>query len=354
MTRVAVLPADETACGYYRMRLPAGAVALERPDWRIDVYRPGDVKLGTGPDGALWGVEGLDLDGVDLVVMQRVATRAQVELISWMQKRGIAVVVDSDDAMWAIRPDNAAWKSWNSGPHHWRWLDAAAEIADLTTVTTDYLAQRYGKHGRTEVLPNCVPADVVDLPSIRESLDQTPTIGWAGFTGTHPRDLTVVGSAVAKVKEQTGCLVRVIGDAEGASGDWGCSVEKVNPTSLGQAYYTALTSLDVGLVPLLDHGFNKGKSYLKALEYAAMGVAVVASPTPANRELAKTLPILLADAPHQWHRILTEHVNHPDRLAYHRDSAREAVLQHHTYEGNAHRWVEVWERAMNRRARMSA
>lgn len=348
--RVVVLPADESACGYYRMRLPAGAVREIRPEWGVEVYRPSDVKLGTGADGSLWGVQGLpEPDKMDLLVMQRVATRAQVEFIRWAQTKGTAVVVDSDDAMWKIHPDNVAWKSWNEGPHHWRWLDEAARFADLSTVTTPALAKRYGP--RVEVLPNCVPGDV---DSVRSELDQTVTIGWAGFTSTHPGDLTVVGDAVRRVQEETGCIVRVIGDAEGASRDWGCPVEKVNPTPIGSPYYTALTTLDVGLVPLQDSPFNRAKSYLKALEFSANGVVVVASPTPANRDLAKTVPIELASTPEDWYEAIFRAVVKAEWRTDRAREAKEKSLQRHTYSVKAELWVQAWERALNRRARMAA
>lgn len=357
MTRVVVLPADESACGYYRMRLPAGAVQLAEPDWTVEVYRPSEVLLGVGPDGGLWSVKGIpDPDTIDLIVMQRVANQAQVDLLKWFQGRGTAIVLDVDDAMWCIEPENSAYQSWNSDTHNWRFLDAAAALADIVTVTTPYLAQRYGKRGHGVVLPNCVPRDLeANLPFIRESLDQTPTIGWAGFTSTHPGDLTVVGNAVKQVVADTSCLVRVVGDAEGAARDWGVdSVDPVEPTKIGLPYYTALTTMDIGLVPLLPNRFNNGKSYLKALEYAACGVAVVASPTPANQELRKSLGIAIAKSEEDWYAHITRYIHNPDWREELVQTAKQNVYRHHTYEVNAHHWVDAWNRAINRRRRFNA
>jgi glycosyltransferase involved in cell wall biosynthesis len=360
VTRIVVLPADMSACGYYRMRLPAGAVTHERPDWKVEIYKPSQVVLGVGLQGELWSVRGIpEPDKIDLLVMQRVATRAQVEFIQWARANGTAVVADADDAMWAIHPQNAAHDYWNGKEAaHWRYLDHAANAADLTTVTTEALAKRYGKHGRCEVLPNCVPADLQELlEPIRDTLDPTPTVGWAGNTVTHPTDLCVVEDAVRRAQEDTGCVVRVVGDAAGAARDWGMpreAVDHVHHTPIGLPYYTALTTLDIGLVPLQDGPFNRAKSYLKALEYAACGVAVVASPTPANRELAKRVPIRLASTPAQWYDHITDLVMHPDKRAEEAERARQQVFRLHTYEANARQWIAVWERALSRRARMSA
>ena len=360
MTRIVVLPADMSGCGYYRMRLPAGAVQHARPDWKVEVYRPSQVELGVGMQGELWSVRGIpDPEAIDLLVMQRVATRAQVEFLEWAQSKGTATVVDSDDAMWCIDPDNAAHPYWNGAEAvHWRYLDRAAATADITTVTTDALARRYGKHGRCEVLPNCVPADLWDhLESAREGLDATPALGWAGTTATHPHDLEVVGDAVARAVADTGCAVRVVGDAAGAARDWGLQreqVDRVENTPIGLPYYTALTTIDIGLVPLQDGPFNRAKSYLKALEFAACGVPVIASPTPANRELAKRVGIMLASTPAQWYDHITFLLQYPEERERLAQQAQEQVKRLHTYEANAHQWIAVWERALNRRARMSA
>lgn len=348
-----MLPGDESACGYYRMRLPAGAVALET-GWTVDVYRPSEVRLGTGPTGRLWKVFGLDLEDVSVIVMQRVSSPEHVEFLRWLQGRGVAVVVDVDDAMWAIERDNAAWKAWNSnGRSHWRWLDKACGLADLVTVTTAALAARYGRHGRVVELPNCVPSDVAQIPSVRDQVDQTTAIGWAGFTATHPGDLQVVGSAVADCREATGCEVRVIGDAHGAATAWGTPVQGVDPVPIGAQYFAALTTLDVGLVPLRGHRFNRSKSYLKALEMAACGVPVIASPTPAHLDLRRTVDIGIASTVSGWRDGLISLVTDADLRAERGAAIRDQVMANHTYEGHAYRWADAWQRARTRRERMS-
>jgi glycosyltransferase involved in cell wall biosynthesis len=115
-------------------------------------------------------------------------------------------------------------------------------------------------------------------------------------------------------------------------------------------YYTALTTLDIGLVPLGVGKFNHCKSYLKALEYAACGVAVVASDTPAHRALAASVPLRLARTPREWYDHIADLIEYPEARADMVAEARQQVFQWHTYEANAGRWVAAWERAMSRRA----
>ena len=67
----------------------------------------------------------------------------------------------------------------------------------------------------------------------------------------------------------------------------------------GGGYTSSVAELGVGLVPLLDSAFNRAKSWLKGLEYAALGVPFVASPTPEYVKLAGLGAGLLADDPFQ-------------------------------------------------------
>lgn len=350
--RIAIVPADETACGLYRLRYPAGAVRAVRPDWDVKVYRPGDVRLGTDFKGNLVQIQGLPSpDEIDVLVVQRVGNAKELQMLEWMQRQGVAVVVDSDDAMWCIDPENTAYRIWQD---QYRWLDLAMDMADLATVTTPHLEKRYGGHGRCEVIPNYVPAEVAELESIRHHWDDTPTIGWAGFTATHPGDLRVVGDAVRQVVEETGCKVRIVGDAEGAMNDWGLrpeQVTQVGPVPIGVPYYIALTSIDIALVPLKDTPFNWGKSWLKAMEFSAMGVPVVATPTPANYALGYEIGMDLPRSPEEWYAALIVLVENRGTIGA---DNRESVLSRLTYEGNAERWALAWERAAKRRERLSA
>ena len=69
--------------------------------------------------------------------------------------------------------------------------------------------------------------------------------------------------------------------------DW---VNRVSPSNGGAASYpgfvnwiTGVPSWDIGIAPLADSAFNRSKSAIKTLDYAALGLAVLASDVPAYR-----------------------------------------------------------------------
>src|SRR3546814_20308276 len=94
--KIAVVPSDTGACGYFRLIWPAEAVRTVRPDWQVDVYRPQDVKIAMGPKGL--AVRGLNLLGLDLVIFQRVGPTRQVDLVRALQAQGLAVAGGGGDA----------------------------------------------------------------------------------------------------------------------------------------------------------------------------------------------------------------------------------------------------------------
>jgi glycosyltransferase involved in cell wall biosynthesis len=353
--RVIALPSDETGCGCYRVIWPAAMVADAHPDWTVDIYRPRQVSIAVDDRGQLAALQGLDPRDADVVIMQRIGTPAMFALMRWFQDRGTAVVLDADDALWSIHHDNVAWKAWNNQTQHWRWMDAAAREADLVTVTTQRLADRYGKHGRIEVLPNRVPVGVTQL---REP-DTEPRplrFGWTGYVGTHPTDLHVIGTAASRIMAETDTECLIIGDGQGILSAWELREHAARVTATGslpiEQYFDALNRLDVGLIPLEDSLFNRCKSGLKAAELAAAGVPVVASPTPAHTALAREgFPLLTAEKSREWYEQTRQLLTVPDLRAELAEKAHQAACTH-TLENHIERWAGAWQRAAVRRSRM--
>jgi hypothetical protein len=109
-------------------------------------------------------------------------------------------------------------------------------------------------------------------------------------SATHGGDWAVVAPALARIVAAFGASVTV--DMIGVVGPvtlphW---VNRMSPSNSGMASYpgfvnwiTRQPSWDIGIAPLADTAFNRGKSAIKALDYAALGLAVLASDVPAYR-----------------------------------------------------------------------
>jgi glycosyltransferase involved in cell wall biosynthesis len=329
---VLLLPADTFGCGYYRMRMPAH-------------YAESDTTINDRL--ALRGDRVLLPAGVDVVVFQRTLQSRMPGFIRDIQRQGVAVVVELDDDMAALDAHHANFREvhprWSPDANFQHLKRCCAE-ADLVTVTTPALAERYAAHGRYAILPNYIESAL---------LNYTPEkrwgIGWSGYVPTHPNDPQVMGNAAAEL-ERDGHTWRVIGKGAGAAEAFGVTrVEATEWIPLAD-YYHQVASLEAGVVPLTDSAFNRAKSWLKGLEYAALGVPFVASPTPEYIRLQNDAGAgLLADKPKRWRGLLRKLMDDESmrwELAGH---AREQVGARLTIEGNAWRWDEAWARAVTHR-----
>jgi hypothetical protein len=228
---------------------------------------------------------------------------------------------------------------------NWQHMAEACRMADLVTVSTPALAERYGRHGRVAVLENCIPERLLSMPRNSDG----NTVGWTGFTPTHPGDLRATQGGVAEVVRK-GARYLQVGPATGVKEQLGLDGYPEATAALPniEDYYLAIGRLDVGICPLLDTKFNHAKSWLKPLEMAARGVVPVMSPVREYRDFCEEGVGFLASRGREW-RSHIERLLKDDRRRREESELARATAADWTIEGNAHYWVEAWERALKNR-----
>lgn len=279
----------------------------------------------------------------DVMVMQRITHHRLAEAIPLFRKRGIAVVIDMDDDLTCIHPSNPAWRALRptaKGAFGWDAAQNACRDATLVTVSTDALADRYAPHGRVAVLRNCVPESYLEIPHVDSDI-----VGWGGSLASHPDDLTTLGPSMARHTDAGGHF-RVVGPPDGVKQFLG--VEKNWSSSGGipiAQWPTQLaTDIGIGIAPLADTRFNMAKSWLKAIEYSALGIPWIASPRVEYARLHAEGAGLLAKRPRDWERLCRELANDPIRRKELSEAGRD-VAARFTIERNADLWMEAWARA---------
>lgn len=287
-------------------------------------------------------------DDADVVVMQRVSLANLVQAIPMIRAKGVAVVVDMDDDLTKIDPANPAFVALhkNGGDPRHTAVNAhkACLAATLVTVSTPQLLKVYAPHGRGVVVENRIPARYLEV----EHDPGLASIGWPGSVHSHPLDLQEVGPAVARLVRE-GHQYRGVGPVEGLVKTLGLDTPPPVTGSVElQEWPDAIgTHLGVGLAPLADTLFNHGKSWLKPLEMSACGVPWVASPRPEYVRLSKVLGVgLLADRPKDWYRHIKRLVV-DDTFRKEQSAAGREAAAAWTIEGNAWRWLEAWQTAID-------
>lgn len=183
------------------------------------------------------------------------------------------IIIDYDDALFHPHP----YLPVRMKPYQLTGVRNALKRADGVVVTNDYNREHFAQYtdAPISVVPNLIwPADWPTIPPPQES---PPVIVLAG-SPSHHYDWNLVVPALLQVRQQLPDVqLRLLGYGHPAlkqiatqgGGSW----------MSGPEYIQALAGGAIGLCPLPDTAFNRGKSPVKALEYSlAAGMAVIASP----------------------------------------------------------------------------
>ena len=113
------------------------------------------------------------------------------------------------------------------------------------------------------------------------------------------RELEPLAGALADVCRATGARLRIVAEHCRPSFLRALPVEFVPWSPANEV--SALAGVHVGLMPLRDTPFNRGKCGFKLLQYQARAIPVVASPVGANREIVEDgRSGLFANRPSEW------------------------------------------------------
>ena len=183
-------------------------------------------------------------------------------------------------------------------------IDAVMRNAACVVAGNDYLALRARQAGarRIERIPTVV--DRERYQSAKRDQTKKPVIGWIGSPSTQ-RYVVDIRNALKKVCDETGARLLLVGATEGVREKLpGIPVDVVRWTEESEAALVA--QMDVGIMPLEDGPWEKGKCGYKLIQYMACGVPVVASPVGVNVEIVnENCCGQLAESVTEWAEALT-------------------------------------------------
>jgi glycosyltransferase involved in cell wall biosynthesis len=340
--RVRIHPADQWGCGHFRLIWPAQE--LQRRGHDVTIIQPGD-------DSAIGGIiSGGRLTTAvipegDVFVFQRPTNILLVDLIRHLRRHGKTVVVDMDDDLSCIHPANLAFQMLHPRNPQGNWQNAidGCKAASMVTLSTPQLVQRYAPNTNHAVLRNCVPDHYFDIERI---VGEPRRWGWAGALYSHPDDVPILGRTANDLARE-GHPIRIVGDPDGIGRALGLAddPEATGRQALEDWPHVITTTLDIGVAPLADTRFNRAKSWLKPLEFAALGIPFVATNTPEYSLLADALGgTAVKNKPAVWtsavRKLLTDDGFYAEAAVAVREHARMFALSLH-----ADAWWGAWEAA---------
>jgi glycosyltransferase involved in cell wall biosynthesis len=288
----------------------------------------------------------------DLAVIHREAVpRGNRWVLRRLRARGVPVAYDLDDAIWlSPREYVAAGEDSRDAMHRGKDPGEVLDLmagADVVLAGNGALAARAREAGarRVALLPTPVDTGAFRPDPAARSAGGPPLVGWIG-SPTATYCLRAVAPALARAAREAPFRLLVVG-ASGPVEVPGVEVLR-RDWELGREVRD-YASLDVGLYPLPDNEWTRGKCGYKALLYAASGAPCVASPVGVSREVVRDGETgFHASTEEEWADRLVRLLRDPalrDRMGA---AGRRLVEEGYSYRVLAPRMVEALRGAARR------
>jgi glycosyltransferase involved in cell wall biosynthesis len=321
--RIAIVPerfsiGTPTPCAYIRLLQP-----LHHPAIAGDF----DVRVATAE--TIWQ------EDADIIITQRFAIpdiATADRLAAHARRTGARLVYDLDDDLLNIprtHPDAKVLRP------RARTVRRMLEVADTVWVSTHGLAERLAAiRPDTVVLHNGLDERlwIPPAPSMQEHPVRILCMG----TATHDDDFALIEPALVRLKTEYDHRVSINILGVTTRNDLPPGLDRIGMSRSATRSYPGFVNWlrgvepgwHIGLAPLLDTPFNRSKSSIKALDYAALGLAVLASDTPVYRGSIADGPAgrLVANTPEAWYAALTWLVRNRDERHAVASRARDAYL----------------------------
>lgn len=299
----------------------------------------------------------------DIILTQRHAVpdmKAADALLAHARQTGAALIYDLDDDLINVpanHPDAAELRP------RARVVRAMLEKADAVWVSTHHLKQKLAAiRPDAEIIENRLDERIwTPAPAMQIFRDDPVRILCMG-TNTHDRDFALIEPALARLKQEYGD--RVVIDILGvtAAPDIAPGLNRISPPNQASRSYpgfvqwlsSAQPSWHIGLAPLADTPFNQSKSPIKTMDYAALGLAILASDVAVYRgSLADGVAgQLVANDPRAWYVALEWLVRNQALRRQFAERARAAFSDRATLASDPSSRRDSWKRLLQSRDRL--
>ena len=261
----------------------------------------------------------------------------------WFERKiarsGVPMVFDFDDAIFF------SYKSPSNG--YLSYLKFPGKIAEICRLSAHVMAGNefladYARanNDNVTIIPTTIDTDKYEFVE-RADDPEIVTIGWSGSFSTI-QHLDTIRDVLQELAASEKFRLRVIGTP--VYGLPGVDVEAMKWRS--ETELDDLREIDIGLMPLPDDNWSKGKCGLKALQYMALGVPSICSPVGVNSTIVRDGENgFLAGSKAEWIEKIKLLIHSPEMRRNFGRAARETVERGYSAKVVAPRVLQVFRTA---------
>lgn len=325
--------------GIYGWSNQAGGVHWYRQAEPLRVAAANGVRVATGNR-----LDNETCESFDTILVHMLWDRRNSEAFERLARLGQhRLIFDIDDVMW--EPDWAPFeKHYSTEVLAQVWTNI--KLAHVVTTPSGVIADKVAKvNPNVWVCPNTVPEWLLSHRPPRRPHPAPLVRHLIGYQGSpsHSNDFPIwlVRQLAEFLRDDPAWGFHAWGPTEPLQG-WPIGQTGYTPWKSSVADYYRSLSMDIGIGPLKDTPFNRGKSGLRAIEYAALGIPAVLSAGPAyDSWVEHGVTGLLLHPGDNW-RYALRYLAADEQLRARMSETARARAAGWTTENNIHRWTEAW------------
>ncbi|MCX7606837.1 MAG: glycosyltransferase family 4 protein [Bacteroidia bacterium] len=279
------------------------------------------------------------------IYLYREATLLGTTFFERLWTRDLPILLDFDDAIWIpdVSESNRAFG----------WLKSAQKVpallrmARVVTVCNQFLADYARQYANdVRIIPTTIDTEL--YRPVPKSPSDRVTIGWTG-SYTTLKHLKVAENALLSLhrKYKDRIRFRFIGAPH---------YQPPFPAEVlpwrSESEVEDLQPLDIGLMPLPNDTWSRGKCALKALQYMALGIPPIISPVGMNCEVVEEgYNGLFAQNEDEWVDKISWLIENPSIRARIGQAARDTVENRYSVHANQSKYVAAFDAAFGRDSR---
>lgn len=242
--------------------------------------------------------------------------------IATLKKKGIRIIFDVDDAVYTSKRD---------------FSDRIAKLSDVIICGNKSLKNHYLDYNKNIVVLPTVENTNLFKPYWKDTFGNK-TIGWIGSLTTI-NNLDVVVDAINRIVEEYPQVNFII--ISNSALDYTVKIKNTRLIKWSKdSYISDLSSITVGIMPLKDNEFNRGKCGFKLIQYLSLKKPVIASDVGVNQDIVGSCGIL-ANTEKEWHDALELILMNEQKYKKLVNNIENVFAQKYSYDENLKKIISI-------------